>query len=62
MLELDVYMQTYTHVVVVMCARSAECKQFLCTQLYDVSLVLETKLAETSSSVETSCLVKQAVL
>jgi len=45
-----------------MCARSAECKQFLCTQLYDVSLVLETKLAETSSSVETSCLVKQAVL
>ena len=53
---------THTHGVVDMCARSAECKQFLCTQLYDVSLVLETKLAETSSSVETSCLVKQAVL
>ena len=44
------------------CAQRGMQTVFLCTQLYDVSLVLETKLAETSSSVETSCLVKQAVL
>ena len=56
-------MQTYTHMEWWSCVRAARnANSFLCTQLYDVSLVLETKLAETSSSVETSCLVKQAVL